>query len=655
MTPSVGSNIYGLDGSSYRLEREIGKGGQGSVWSLAGHAGLVAKFYHTGLRDVDAAKLAAMCRLRNDALTSIAAWPITLLKGTKSGGPEGLLMRRVSDCQSVHQLYGVKSRLRTFPEAQFPFLLHAGINTARAFATIHAAGQVIGDVNHSNLLISQTATAALIDCDSFQITDGAHVFRCPVGVPEFTPPELQGTAFDSQTRTAQHDAFGLAVLIFYLLFLGRHPFMGLYDPRRDEMISVDQAIGRYVFPYALDTRSAEVKLPPFVPRLSDYPYQVSEFFKQAFTREAASRGRPSAIQWIEALTGLSSALRQCQGNPNHHFFNALNDCPWCRMEGITGTPLFGIKIAVANDRGFSLITIWAEIEAIRPTVEQPAKPDLRLLSKACRADAQLPGIIRKRRRYRLGSLAIVLAVSVWAVAALLPFAAILAIAISLAIARVPWRKGSALAKPFLDAHGISLTNYRNAELAFDQSAATPASFTTEKQHLEAAKAEFQGLAVAKTKKSAELQAGRERKQLQHYLERFRIEDDTIPGIGPKNKLILRTWGIEDAWDIETRRILAIKGFGPVKRQTLLDWRRSKEIHFRFDPSQPVDPRDIHALEQEFMQKAQGLQRTLVTGPQSLRQSLGVWHAQRRQSAARLHAIAIELAQTTANREALSTF
>jgi DNA-binding helix-hairpin-helix protein with protein kinase domain len=71
----------------------------------------------------------------------------------------------------------------------------------------------------------QRATAALIDCDSFQITDGAHVFRCPVEVPEFTPPELQGSAFDSQTRTAQHDAFGLAVLIFYLLFLGRHPFM----------------------------------------------------------------------------------------------------------------------------------------------------------------------------------------------------------------------------------------------------------------------------------------------------------------------------------------------------------------------------------------------------------------------------------------------
>lgn len=188
----------------------------------------------------------------------------------------------------------------------------------------------------------------------------------------------------------------------------------------------------------------------------------------------------------------------------------------------------------------------------------------------------------------------------------------------------------------------------------DRSGETPASFLTEKKRLETAKAEFQDLGPQKQKRLAALQAGRERKQRQHFLERFRIEDATIPGIGPKYKLILRTWGVEDEWDIEVGKISSLKEFGPVKLQTLLSWRQGKESQFRFDPSQPVDPRDIHALEQEFAQKAQTLQNTLRSGPQVLKQTLCVWQAQRRQGAGRLHSIANELALTTVNRKALRT-
>ena len=655
MNPTVGSTVYGLDGSPYRLAKEIGKGGEGTVWSLDGTANLVAKFYHNGLNNEAAAKLSAMCRLKTEDLTRIAAWPITLLKNTKSGNPQGLLMRRVSGYQSVHQLYGIKSRLRTFPEAQFPFLLHSAINTAKAFATIHASGQVIGDVNHSNLMISQAATAALIDCDSFQISEGGHIFRCEVGVPEFTPPELQGKSFASQTRTAQHDAFGLGVLIFYLLFLGRHPFMGLYNPGNDEMISLDQAIGRYAFPYALDPRSAEVKLPPFIPRLTDYPQSLSKLFNQAFTRQALTHGRPSASEWVGALTSLSTALRQCQRNPNHHFYNGLNDCPWCRMEGVLGTPVFGIKITVIDSNGFNLATIWAEIESTRPVSESLPKPDLEQLASNYNVDAAIPELIKNRRMHRLGSLGIVTIVSILAVSTLGPLPAIVAIVVSLIVGHKLWLKGSAPIKPYIDSYENAFGAYTEAEAALDRSAAIPNKFGEEKRRLEAAKVEFQALGTQKAKRLAALQANREQKQRQHFLERFRLEDDTIPGIGPKNKLILRTWGIEDAFDIEVGRISSIKGFGPVKQQTLLAWRRSKEAQFRFDPRQPIDPRDIHALEQEFLQKAQALQGALRSGPQSLRQTLGVWQAQRRQTATLLNNLAHELAKAKVNRAALQTF
>ena len=80
--------------------------------------------------------------------------------------------------------------------------------------------------------------------------------------------------------------------------------------------------------------------------------------------------------------------------------------------------------------------------------------------------------------------------------------------------------------------------------------------------------------------------------------------------------------------MEERKISAIKGFGPVKVTALLQWRRSKEVSFRFDPNQPVDPRDLQALEQEFLQKTTQLQNVLRSGSQTLRQTLSVWQAQR---------------------------
>src|SRR4051794_11459638 len=117
---------------------------------------------------------------------------VATLRATASGTPQGLLMPRVRGYQEAHLLYTPKSRRAAFPEAQFPFLVHASINIARAFATVHEAGQVIGDVNHGNLLVSSDARVTLIDCDSFEITDGNATFPCLVGVPTYTPPELQG-------------------------------------------------------------------------------------------------------------------------------------------------------------------------------------------------------------------------------------------------------------------------------------------------------------------------------------------------------------------------------------------------------------------------------------------------------------------------------
>lgn len=655
MTLSTGSTLYDGNGSSYRLAREIGRGAEGAVWSMEGHGDRLAKVYLRGMDNAQAAKITTMCRLRTEALNNISAWPMSLLMSSRGGKPAGLLMRKVSDSQPIHNLYGIKSRLRTFPEAQLPFLIHVAANAARAFATIHSAGQVVGDVNHSNLMVARNGTVAMIDCDSFQITDGQKVFYCEVGVPEFTPPELQGTSFRNIMRTAQHDAFGLSILIFYLLFLGRHPFMGVYNRASDDIMSLDQAIGQYKFPYMFGLTSTDVKLPSFVPRLSDYPTELGHLFVRSFTKEAISKGRPAAAEWVTALTKLSQALKTCTINPNHQFFAGLSGCAWCRMEGVLGTPIFGIKVAVVGSHGFSLAAIWAEVDSIKALPESLTKPDLTRIRDNYSPDPTIPGIARNRRMHRVASILIIAIISVASVAAFPGFVAFVAILLSLVFGVNFWSKGNRSAKSFIDKYNSALKAYRDSELEFDRSTAIPPSFVKIRSELETQKREFEGLAGEKSRRLAHLNASREAKQRQHFLERFRIEDESIPFIGPKSKMILYTWGILDASDIDPNKIDAIKGFGTVKVQALVEWRRSKEKQFRFDPKKPIDPRDLNALEQEFAQKTLMLEKALRQGPQNLRQALSVWQVQRRQQLTRLFALAEEMAQAEVNRNALGNF
>src|SRR5262249_34504113 len=155
----------------------------------------------------------------------LAAWPMATLHDAPGGAVQGFLMPRFADLQSIQKLYSPSQRKLNFPRADWALLVHAAGTCAAAFAAIHERSCVLGDVNQNNVLVSPQGTVCLIDCDSFQVQAGGRVFPCEVGVAEYTPPELQGRSFAGVVRTVNHDCFGLAVLVFQLLFVGRHPYM----------------------------------------------------------------------------------------------------------------------------------------------------------------------------------------------------------------------------------------------------------------------------------------------------------------------------------------------------------------------------------------------------------------------------------------------
>ena len=324
------------------LSAELGGGGEGKIYAVAGEPSLVAKVYHTNQQTPDRGKkLLAMYANPPDDSFSIA-WPVDLL----GSGDRilGFLMRRVTESHPLHEIYNPKTRREKFRFFDYFYLHRTARNLAAATATLHNKGYVIGDVNESNILVSDRALVTLVDTDSFQVRDRRYrkTYRCPVGKPEFTPPELQGETFARIDRTPDHDVFGLTVLIFQLLMEGTHPFDGVYTGK-GEPPAKEARIAAGHFPYSPHIFNYRPK--PFAPPLSIVHPKVAQLFVRCFeSGHINPKLRPSAKTWVEVLKEAEEELRECPHNPQHRYGQHLPTCPWCeRAQKLGGRDPFPPK------------------------------------------------------------------------------------------------------------------------------------------------------------------------------------------------------------------------------------------------------------------------------------------------------------------------
>jgi DNA-binding helix-hairpin-helix protein with protein kinase domain len=309
-------------------------GGEAGIHALAGEAELVAKIYHHPTEE-RAAKLAAMLAapppVKQTSGGHVAvAWPMGRLLDD-DGRVAGYLMPRVTKAKVICDVYNPSARQRKCPLFHHGYLIRSARNLAAAVRTVHEAGYVIGDLNESNVLVSNQALVTLIDADSFQVRAGEQVFRCRVGKPEYTPPELQGVFFADQNRVAEHDCFALAVLIFQLLMQGMHPFAGVYAGS-DEPPSLPERIAAGHWPYAWEG-AGPIQPSPNAPPWSILPAGVQELMWRCFDDGHHNVSlRPSARDWQQALEEAEKELAACAINEQHVFARGLDVCPWCLLD-----------------------------------------------------------------------------------------------------------------------------------------------------------------------------------------------------------------------------------------------------------------------------------------------------------------------------------
>jgi DNA-binding helix-hairpin-helix protein with protein kinase domain len=586
--------LIDTNGRPVPLDRQLGNpGGEGTVFALSNDLTLAAKVYHKPPTVQTAEKLTAMVRLANPQLAKLAAWPMGLLYQARTRQLAGFVMPRLKDCQPIQQLYNPVQRLTCYPKAGWNFQVRAAMNLAAAFDEVHKAGCLVGDVNQSNAQVSTQALVWLIDCDSFQVRANGKPYLCEVGVAHYTPPELQGKPLRGLIRTENHDRFGLAVLIYQLLFVGRHPYAGVYNGPGDP--SFEQLIAEYRFAQGPAARTWGMSPPPHTPTFNDIPPYLAGLFRRAFERGSEAGNRPKPVEWLSALRQLEQSIVECPADAGHKYWREAKSCVWCRLAEHGGPEYY---FGVAGDVG-AFVVDEAKLQEVKrrlracELIEFPYNRD-RFTPHRAREPEPLPEGIDEHR-----STAIILGVAVGICVLAMPLGLIhgaLCLVASLgAIVFGVWLGIHFSVSPWHREHrrrrsGRSLALH-DLKAAEDQWYGTVEDYQQDysaiNRKAQRLMSECRDLPSQYQDDMQRLMVNAEAAARTRHLRLHSIADADIPKVGEGRKQTLAAHNIFTAADVDERAIRRIKGFGEVLTKNMLAWKQGVLRQFKFNPATAV--------------------------------------------------------------------
>ena len=606
--------VYDSKGQSYVLTSQIGRGGEGAVFACPDDYNTVAKIYHEPIDTEKAEKLQWMAENHDDQLLKVAAWIVDTLYDRPNGNVVGFLMPNVR-AKEIHELYSLKSRRVHFPEATWQFLVHTATNVARAFYSLHKNGHIMGDVNHGNCVVLKDGTVKLIDCDSYSVSRGDFRYRCEVGVATHLAPELQGKDLSEVERQTAHDNFGLAVIIFQLLFLGRHPFAGNYLGSEDK--SLEDCIREQRFAYGERAVTRNVKQPPGTLSLNAISPRLATMFERAFL----TLKRPEPREWIEALEDLSESLKQCSLHIGHYYYQDLYACPWCALESQTGLMLFpfvsSARAAAGGEENFNIFTIENLVASLAVPQNLPVKPPKTSILPQPSPEAE------NARRENL---------SRFITLAVLQFCIVIFLT-AIAGPGVGFFIGALLMAGFI----VTLNNSgKNSKVDLE------VRLEKARQDWNQLESEWSGAGVIpqfnnlvslirqKINEHHQLQQqSREKVKLLHdevfrykldvYLSSFKISDAKLPGLGRKNLDLLKNCGVRSAADVDAKRLKSVPPFVTDEmKENIIEWRENLERAFVYNPDTEIPEGEQKRLTEGFTEKRGKIEREIENLLVSLR-------------------------------------
>jgi DNA-binding helix-hairpin-helix protein with protein kinase domain len=598
------------------LRSAFARGAVGDLYEIIGETEYVAKIYHKPLNERAERKLRALIDFMPKDLLDLLAWPLTTLRPGPGEPIRGVVMRRIEGMHSLYDLDSPSQRRLSFPHADWKFLLRVARNCAALVNAVHQAGIVLGDVQTGRFLVDEDGDVQLVDCDSCQITVGEETFHCLRITPQYRAPELQNAPLEAFPQTTNHDAFGLAVVIYRLLMMGRHPFVGYQGA---DKMTIARAIEEYRFALGSNALSLVMTPPPHAPMLKDLTPEVANYFVRAFDRGSQREGaRPTAAQWVDALAAMERQLRPCPADPGHQQINN-GGCPWCRIEQEGGPVYFSTVTAAAVESRPTPV----DVKKFSARLDVIPTPD-KLLAQAMHGSEPVglvgrplpPGTYERQTAFyallsvTLGSALLMLlgrlSTNFFYIGLVLTIVFSVATLIAFVLSPL-WHIRRQRRKALVEKQAAWQTAERQAKSRADRVAGEFAA------HYKATVAErdrLQALQEEETRDMKLLQASARERQLEQFLAGFSLRAAKLEHLDEDRLLILQSHGVETARDVRERTLASIRGLSDTLPGSLLTWRKAIEGRFAYDDRRGLPAVDVARVRNKYLERRLELQEPL---------------------------------------------
>lgn len=305
------------------------KGGEGIVYNI-NQQGFVCKIYRrNSLTKHKQEKLNLLAS--KPLIDSRIAYPSELV--FHHGKFVGYIMPKVSG-DFVGNLFAGFISVKKFSHWHRSDLIELAISILKIIKKIHSHGILIGDVNRNNFMVESPQKVYAVDVDSVQVEK----YPCPVGVEEFTPPEIIDGKYSYKEffRTYHNEYYSIAVLMFMILTLGAQTTTKIYNSRnKTASLSKIEKIKRQSFGFTLDEKETKSQQNAInFATWSKLPSYIKEAFYHTFNKGGKynkPEHRLSTQKWLQLLLSYKYHLKDgtlASRDPNYDELISRNSVPY---------------------------------------------------------------------------------------------------------------------------------------------------------------------------------------------------------------------------------------------------------------------------------------------------------------------------------------
>lgn len=238
----------------------------------------------------------------------------------------------------VGNLFAGLISVNQFKHWQRSDLVEIAINILKIIRKMHSHGILIGDVNRNNFMVEDQHRVYAVDVDSVQVEK----YPCPVGVEEFTPPEIidGNHSYREFFRTYQNEYYSVAVLVFMILTLGAQTTTKIINSHMDTgSLSKIEKIKRQSFGFTLDERETKSQQNSInFATWSRLPSYIKEAFYHTFNKGGkynSPNHRLSTQKWLQLLLSYKFHLKDgtlANLDPNFNDLISRESVPFSSMK-----------------------------------------------------------------------------------------------------------------------------------------------------------------------------------------------------------------------------------------------------------------------------------------------------------------------------------